>query len=1168
MEKYDSNGELLSTTSLTSDEKLTIANNPERFEINGLEKLNAGQYYILKYKYKVDKDKCTDKKLSGYFGNGANAKYDGGDWTDPYWWSTTYKNRLQKSGTYDKITNKIKWEVLVRNLKDGADLEDYTVEDTLGTTGAKIDDPVLIYAGNDESSLNPQESSTVDFKKNSAGENVGFTYTFKRGSIQKYYKFVYYTNAVDGVAQVDNKATISKGNDSESVDVPTKTDKRDQYVGKAAVGSLETAKGNKNLMKAPRWYFTVALPTGSTAKSIEAYDWFIPATNGTQTADHYAFYEELKEQLNKCIRIYTTTTGYDEKDVTWAANNGIQVTYEMYQNYTKTAEGIEPGELATQAGDKVRAFKIKIGFNDSKAGNVWKLNVGVAGYTGYSSYIDTTSVNLKDGKNWTIENSIKALGEEKSAYYTYQKTPGKNSLEKMVSNKENGEGWYFCQPDEAGSFDYAKASTIWYKLWLEVDSKQDTVKIKDTLPKGMILDSTQSPYAFYASEGEKQDSVYNKDNCKYPANDFSVSTSTNVNDQQEIAFTLKNVKENVEQAQENNKNVNRIAIAYCVKVDDSDWNLPITSEKTYVNRAEWDLGAPVEATAIVKRSNTYLTKTSEYAVGQQTVKYSLDINSAAQKLNPRESYLDLEDEFVVSKRAAATLDRASVKLYRVDENDNETEEQITDMTTAIEEKAENSTEKTKYIIRLKVPDGAHYRLEYVYKLDTSKAIAQEITLENKATIGAAWKVAEPVRYVHVSGGASAATAGQIRLLKVAANDEQITLAGVKFDLYAYNRENHAFEQVGNTLTTRADGTILMTPGTDAGYDVQKMQTNTLYKLVEKESINGYVNSGVTYYFIWLANEDTNSNRKTAYKEATGEDNETALVGEMTPTERDGIIYYTHGKSYELKVTNAAKKLEIKKIWKDENGNVLSEAPDGITQIEVAVYKYPSNETFSDVYLTPNNLVENITLSQQNNWKATFTNLADGYNYYVNEVELNNKYDTIYTNRDGEHTQFGYTNGDKVTITNQKRSTSLTVKKYWQAGENSPLPEILPQSVTIQLYKKSTDNQTDEKVGDVVTLTEAGNWSYIFKELDPDAHYYVKEEPVVDGFTVTYDNNDGVNPGGTIKVINTATEAPTYELPSTGSPGGTVPYTAGGAAIALAAVLCGYNSRRKRKRGEE
>lgn len=81
-----------------------------------------------------------------------------------------------------------------------------------------------------------------------------------------------------------------------------------------------------------------------------------------------------------------------------------------------------------------------------------------------------------------------------------------------------------------------------------------------------------------------------------------------------------------------------------------------------------------------------------------------------------------------------------------------------------------------------------------------------------------------------------------------------------------------------------------------------------------------------------------------------------------------------------------------------------------------------------------------------------------------------------------------------------------------------------------------------------------------------------EEASVSGYTVSYSypegsgETTGVAPGGTVTITNT--EASTYELPSTGSPGGTVPYTAGGAAIALAAVLCGYNSRRKRKRGEE
>ena len=79
-------------------------------------------------------------------------------------------------------------------------------------------------------------------------------------------------------------------------------------------------------------------------------------------------------------------------------------------------------------------------------------------------------------------------------------------------------------------------------------------------------------------------------------------------------------------------------------------------------------------------------------------------------------------------------------------------------------------------------------------------------------------------------------------------------------------------------------------------------------------------------------------------------------------------------------------------------------------------------------------------------------------------------------------------------------------------------------------------------------------------------YYYIREIVPDGYEVSYSKENELQTGESITLTNTKTIV--YELPSTGSPGGTVPYTAGGAAIALAAVLCGYNSRRKRKRGEE
>ena len=84
-------------------------------------------------------------------------------------------------------------------------------------------------------------------------------------------------------------------------------------------------------------------------------------------------------------------------------------------------------------------------------------------------------------------------------------------------------------------------------------------------------------------------------------------------------------------------------------------------------------------------------------------------------------------------------------------------------------------------------------------------------------------------------------------------------------------------------------------------------------------------------------------------------------------------------------------------------------------------------------------------------------------------------------------------------------------------------------------------------------------------------YKVEETDTSTDYKVSYSTTNGVT-SGLITMVNTKKpdkpDEPVYELPSTGSPGGTVPYTAGGAAIALAAVLCGYNSRRKRKRGEE
>ena len=120
--------------------------------------------------------------------------------------------------------------------------------------------------------------------------------------------------------------------------------------------------------------------------------------------------------------------------------------------------------------------------------------------------------------------------------------------------------------------------------------------------------------------------------------------------------------------------------------------------------------------------------------------------------------------------------------------------------------------------------------------------------------------------------------------------------------------------------------------------------------------------------------------------------------------------------------------------------------------------------------------------------------------------------------------------------------------------------------------------TEERDYDTYTLTATNNWRMVIGNLPrsntKSTEYYsykiVETTGPSDEYTVTYNTESGVV-GGYLVMVNTKTpkpDEPVYELPSTGAPGGTVPYTAGGAAIALAAVLCGYNSRRKRKRGEE
>ena len=167
---------------------------------------------------------------------------------------------------------------------------------------------------------------------------------------------------------------------------------------------------------------------------------------------------------------------------------------------------------------------------------------------------------------------------------------------------------------------------------------------------------------------------------------------------------------------------------------------------------------------------------------------------------------------------------------------------------------------------------------------------------------------------------------------------------------------------------------------------------------------------------------------------------------------------------------------------------------------------------------------------------------------------------------------------QVYVENEPNLTSVTVEKKWQNSDGTKLDNPPVSSIDFELVQlvsstppSSSSATVKESTIGTYTLTAANNWRMVIGDLprsnsDRTEYYSYKivETTSMDGYKVTYNTESGVV-GGYLVMVNTKT--PEYELPSTGSPGGTVPYTAGGAAIALAAVLCGYNSRRKRKRGK-
>lgn len=1166
LKKGDASVELTKGTNLKFDTDSTTGK--PCFEISDLGALEAGESYTLTYHYKL---KDADTWPTGAIGNTASAIYEGKKDPVPASWSKRYSGSLiEKSGNYDTVNRKMRWRIKINNVGP-SDLNGYTVKDTLRYTGATIvggtDGIKVKYgsSGDNWDSINKTVSSkgTVTITQNEAKQETGFTYTFPAGSTEKYYLIEYYTTVPEGIQDnelLKNDAEIDK--EDKKQDGTTGSGKVVRQGWEAVKGKAKSdlQDGAADNQKIARWNATAKSP--ESASSITLCDrFFDPVNSSGQTPSgaedtHYALLAELDQDLKNGIRVFRVGDTYTQGLTMYQAQNcGIE-TEIIYYNSVDQTEANEVGNTTENKNVKIRSFKIIVKEGEDYSGNkLRQINVN-----NYRTHVDCYDV-MSGGETWTIKNNLVVENSETNASYTITKekpVEKEESFDKKVAVESNLH--YFQDSLGSGKIGYNESgdTTFWYKLWISPKdlSVFDGTVITDELQEGIEY---TGEYVITFSDDRtagvgdgQQIAAYHKDwkwNKPNP-NHVQIQYTNN-----KLTFTLSNLTSIVK----DNKDYSAVAIMFRVKlVDQEKWNADASmNENTYKNTVVWN-GHKDDVDVTVERNKSYLEKTGKQLINSENqyleeVFYQVKINPDGKDLISTADQITLKDTFTTSQGATAVLQ--DVHLYKED-GTTLADEDIRGLTT----KTDESGSECKYTIELTVPDDQAYVFSYKYKIDTSNLTPQQkknVKLNNKAKLFGKETKSDEIQYHAQDISAGAYSNGQLLLHKVQKNLESQDVAGAEFTLSKL--DSNGWTICKNSLVTDQTGEIHFAKAAMENANSARVEYDTLYKLVEIKAPNGYLLKENTSYFIMLQPGQT---ELTAYQAATQN------AGSVIPPKQEDVTFATYGKTTVLQVENSKLELTVRKVWKNADGTIMSEdQKNEQNEIKVDVFKKGDDTAF-----------DTVTLNRDNRWTAQVDlakckDLKSNTKFEAKEQDGNNYIISYMDGFGKEHSaNDAYQSGDTIVVVNQLKPTELSVVKKWNGQDGSVLPsDKEPDSIQLKLFKvESTGGKTLVQVDgkDTVMMTKTSSWKYTFTNLDPTAHYVV-EEASVSGYTVSYSYPEGssdVAPGGTVTITNT--EAPTYELPSTGSPGGTVPYTAGGAAIALAAVLCGYNSRRKRKRGEE
>ena len=1089
-----------------------------QFTITGLQELVQGQTYTVVYAVKLD-DKFNNQGY-GKFHNYAYAQSS--ETKGEANFEKTWNNLIVKNGTYDEKNGLINWEITVTRPDEVTDLKNYVVSDAV-TPGVIKNGEVTITYVNGQSQTPVPTSGQLTINDS----NTGFTYTFPENSTAKEYKIKYTTTVPSDAESVTNGANIVTPTKKTYTDAKTITiEHRSNHTDKQKAG---------NTIRAGRyadWKITQTIANDWTnftiVDTISARDTDEHALENV----HYAYASELDAELKKNMT-FALTDGSTSKFTDLNGQINISIRY-----YADDEQEIQPNDTTT----KIKKFVIKVKKDNYDGTPIKSMEVS------YSTQLDLSKI--EEGQKLVAENTANGVKQE----YEYTKPTTAPKIVKKSSEK--GDNYR----DTGVTVKYKEDGTyIYYQLYVnvlgtELSSFDGALTVKDVLQDGLEFvprnDGNVDVYGwfYYKSKWRDSQSPWGPGSWgdNWNLNDHLTAMPSNNNRKLSITISLPTDKTWVDTNPADKPTIVGIYIQYKAKVVDPAWESnPKEFEKDYTNKASWE-GESASTTTTVKRTNEELTKSAVQESNSNKVHYTLNINKLGLDLLPNSDRILLEDVLTVNTKSPATLDLDSVKLYEANSNkllDKESYEFSYARTT--------EGENYKYTIKLKVPDDVALILNYDYTFDLSVHTTPLIT--NTAKLDGQWGSSVKENLQEVTSWSQAGN-NALTVYKVDSLNESLKLKGAVFTLEAY--ENSEWKTIQQDITTDANGKFVLSVGTtaeSAGTTAEdKLQQNVLYKLTEQTAPAGYLKDDTAHYFIWKMSGETDENAWNAAVGAAG----------LSEVGQNAVHYYAYGTAQELLVSNERSQLTINKYWKNSDGETTTPPPN--TNVTVELYRYQKGADKNKA-----EHVKQIILSDANNWTAVYPGADDpadtvmepGWLYFVKEVNTNREYDVLYS----KNNESGVEKGGVINITNRHKPDKLTVTKVWAGDSEDTLAR--PKQITVELYGYAKKDSPDTATRiDQYTLEATNGWTLTIDHLDAEMYYYIREKNVPDGYEVSYSKENGLQTGESVTLTNTKTIV--YELPSTGSPGGTVPYTAGGAAIALAAVLCGYNSRRKRKRGEE